>query len=399
MYRGHGKGSNIQQWLDWFQFNQCYYHLTYLTFSFSFDRSTYNKINVKLISKSIYGYLKIIQLLRKEQFDVIYIQGLYDFKVHLLLLIFGRTKFKILNIWNNVNYKKALQGWSRHAYRYILHRVDRIHFNWYNTHDRFTNIFPSLKHKCAVYFWGLHGDFFEGPDQPSSFTNAFLAGIPDHMTVALCPKSINKYNRFDTVISALGELKQSDNSLLKNFCFYIWTGNFIDLKILSEIRAQIGYFGLQNNVFIIEHPRLPFSDMIHIWNRADFSINIVDADQLSTSVLEPIYLNKDIILSDIDSYRYLNRHFALNIQLISNNPSDIASAIKTKLTIKTDKAELSRRSKVIGDHFNFNENISKIIRSLEQQISLQPAAKEKQMPLDKKLLKWVDKLSQEHNSD
>ena len=399
MYRGHGKGSNIQQWLDWFQFYQSCHHLTYLTFSFSFDRTQYNKINIKLFTKSIRGYLKIIQFLLKEKFDVIYIQGLYEFKLHLLLLIFGRAKLRILNIWNNVNYKKAVKGRERYLYRYILHRIDRINFNWYNTYYNFTNTFPTLKHKCAVHFWGLHGKFFEDAAQPSNFTKAFLAGISDHKTVAFCPKSINKYNRFDTVISALNKLKQSDRTLLKNFYFYIWTGNFVDSRILSELKAEIEYLGLQNNVFIVEHPRISFSDMVHIWNRVDFSINIVDADQLSTSVLEPIYLKKDIILSDIDSYRYLNRRFALNIRLTPNNPDDIASAIKTTLTKKTDKTELSRRSKVIEEHFNFNENISKIIRSFEHRISLRPDFKEMSMTLNKKPLKMTSKLLQKHKSE
>ena len=102
---------------------------------------------------------------------------------------------------------------------------------------------------------------------------------------------------------------------------------------------------------------------------------------------------------DIDSYRYLNRRFALNIRLTPNNPDDIASAIKTTLTKKTDKTELSRRSKVIEEHFNFNENISKIIRSFEHRISLRPDFKEMSMTLNKKPLKMTSKLLQKHKSE
>lgn len=366
MYRGHGQGTNIQPWLDWFQHFSDKHRLTYLAFNFSFDRSKYDNIDIRIFFRSILGFLKIIQFLRKHHFDVVYIHGLYEWKVHLLLLIFSRTKLKLLNIWNNVNYLKARRNWSFLFYRFILQKVDRINFNWYNTHHNFIETYPYLKQKCMVCPWGLQSTFFDSEKPKSDLVSAFLNQIPDDVTVAFCPKSINKYNRHDLVISAISMLKHSDENLLQKFKFYIWTGNFVSEKIMKALKKQIKACALTDTVIIVKYPHVSFSDMVHIWKRTDLAINIVDVDQLSVSVLEPLYMKKDIVLSDIDAYRFLNEKLSLNLTLTKNDPTDIAQAIKQIMTQTVSDEERTRRRQIISNHFNFDQNIKRLMQSIQK---------------------------------
>ena len=62
----------------------------------------------------------------------------------------------------------------------------------------------------------------------------------------------------------------------------------------------------------------------------DCCLQLLNNDQLSTSLLEPMLLNKEIIASDIYAYRSLNEKEGLNINLIANQAHIVAKKMQEK---------------------------------------------------------------------
>ena len=185
------------------------------------------------------------------------------------------------------------------------------------------------------------------------------------------PKSILKPVRYDLLIQALAILKSSEiKEKLQNFKIVIWIGNAKNNELLNYYKEMIDNLRVKDNIRFVDHPYVPFSDIYYLWQQANFAINFVDNDQLSTTVIEPILLGKETLLSDITAYQYLNKLWDLKIKLVQNTPEAIAEGLKKMiLTLgNEDKTLLDYRKEVVKREFQFDKNIEKIMEFLKDKI-------------------------------
>jgi glycosyltransferase involved in cell wall biosynthesis len=371
---GPGYGHNIHPWLEYFQRKAPEHQLSFLCKSFEFNRSDFSAINIVE-----YGgrrsFLPTLLGLRHERFDILYIHGAYHPIVTLFYLYLINHKRSVVNVWGYRVVERSHQGdWrDRLLYGHIFNIVDHVFCNWYGTKNLFEDYYPDHREKTVLSTWGLHNVWFLGGSVPgpSEFTRAFLASIPGDRIVCFWPKSIIEPTRFDVVVAALKEINSENRSVLQNFCLYVWLGNVEDKDYRAMLEAQVEDFGLGDHIKFVDHPYVPFSDMVHLWRRAAFGINIVSNDQLSTTVLEPMLMGKDVLLSDIEAYQHLNSRYDLRLNLVRNTPQEVAQGLTSMIAAdasQKDQALLDYRSQVVRQGFHFDRNVDKLVAFLCEQV-------------------------------
>ena len=90
---------------------------------------------------------------------------------------------------------------------------------------------------------------------------------------------------------------------------------------------------------------------------------LVKDDQLSTALLEPLILKKEVIASNIYPFqKLLDLYPALELKFVENSPNDIAQRMVDVMNNKlTSDLVFENRKKIIGKEFNFDNNIEKMI--------------------------------------
>ncbi len=317
--------------------------------------------NLKVLSYESKFTIEIISELKKESF--IWVHGGYDIK-QLLAILYYKNKNSILsiNLWGekvaSMSIKNNLRG---RVYKYIFNKANILHCNWYGVYDLIKYKYKNAK----VHPWGLVDDFFnEDSDGLSEFANNFLKSLPKDKVKFFYPKSILPVSGQLEVIDACNILK---DELGSSFVVYLWSGNALDEYMRNECSVRIKKYGLEETVQIIEHPYLPFSDIKEIWGKMDCGLQIAKSDQLSTSFLEPQYLQKEIIATSIAAYVAYNEKFETNLRLVSVDAIEISKAMKEIINggdIVKPKV-LAHRKSIIENEFNFSKNIINFLRDHE----------------------------------
>ncbi len=369
---GPGYGHNIQPWLEYYENRSPGHQLFFLCNEFKFERRDFPHIHVLEYGGRRGRLIRTLLSLRKERFDVLYIHGAFSPSHALLLLYLVNCKRSVVNVWGYSVLERARSAalGKRFLFRHVLGRVDNVFLNWHGTKARFESYFPHLRQKAVLTPWGLHNDWFQGGNvrEPSEFTRNFLARISPGARVCFWPKSLVRPNRFDLVIAALDRIKSADPDLLGDFVLYIWPGNVGDDAYRSELNAMVRDMQLQRHIVFVDHPYVAFADMYHLWQRADFGLNIADYDQLSTTVLEPMLLGKDVLLSDIEAYRFLNEEYSLGLELVRNEVEEVAAGLRRMLvgSHRPSQALLDHRRRVVEREFRFDTNVDKIMDFLAE---------------------------------
>ena len=135
-------------------------------------------------------------------------------------------------------------------------------------------------------------------------------------------------------------------------------------------KKDIESFELTENLEIVYHDFLPFYDIIKIWEHVDVGMQIVKNDQLSTTLLEPLVLKKEIMVSDIYPYQMINEHYPeLELKLTKNDPVSIAQNMENLINgDETSDSILENRKHLIEKEFNFEKNIQKMMDYYQQLI-------------------------------
>jgi hypothetical protein len=99
-----------------------------------------------------------------------------------------------------------------------------------------------------------------------------------------------------------------------------------------------------------------------IWNEMDCALQIVDQDQFSSSVTEPLYLGKEIILSNIRAYQVLEEKFGLNMNMIDNNVYELYRIMKKIISGEDIASEKEKKNRIefVKEHLNFSKNLKKM---------------------------------------
>ncbi|MCT4622786.1 MAG: hypothetical protein N4A46_04115, partial [Schleiferiaceae bacterium] len=256
---------------------------------------------------------------------------------------------------------KSLKEDSRKAkfYNQFLHKCDVLQCTWFSTlnllkEQGFTN--------TEMLRWGMVEEKFADLTDysPNQFTQNFVSQLPSDDYKFFFPKSVSGGNRHDLIIDACVALKEKG---IENYKVYFWLGNFNLEEKIEDYRKKIEANGLTNNIEFVRHEFVNHKDVQHIWRQMDCGLQILDADQLSTSFQEPQLYQKEIIASNIPSYQLFQQHFEVKLDLILNNSGELAKRMEGLITGKysTNEVEKAKRRNVLLEHYRFNSNMVKIL--------------------------------------
>ena len=371
---GYGQGNNIEPWLDFFQNNETPYKLTFICDAFSYNREDYTKIKIIELKKKSFSLIVLLIFLIRNQFDILYIHGLYDFAVRITLLLFSKTRIKCLNIWNNKNYKKASplnrNFIKRHLYHFLLSKADRIYFTWYGTKIEFEEFFPEFKTKIHLNPWGLRKEVLDlgsGIIPEDEFTKHYLNEVKSGEFFIFWPETMSEHEHVDTFIQALKILKDKYPLRVLLFCghqndqdrYIIYLESLIRELELNFVDLKVGHY-------------ISFTDIMSIWERSDLAIKLSTKDQLSSGILEALYFKNPMVLNDWTPYKKLKEE-GLMVYLTELSAEEIAKHLSEILEkLKKDKhyfhsyGEINRG--IIKKHFNFEKNIQNIFNRLGEEL-------------------------------
>lgn len=294
----------------------------------------------------------------KEKYDVIYNLGLCGI-MHAPLYLFAIKKSILaFEIWSNSVLDSAYshKSFSEKIDAFILKKTDLVCQYWWGIKEKFVNLFPQYENKWLMYPLGYSDIYFsdEKHHPESEYVKNFLAKIPDDQIVCFWPRSIIPSTNHGLTIEALGKIKAENPDLLSKFKLYIWAGNLDHTDCRKKIDDGIKKYGLHENIEIIRHPFVPKNDIFAIEERTDFFINIVNADVLSSFIMEMICSKKPFVLSNLRTFQFLNENYGLDIPMVENNVNEIADAIKTILmgNEKTTNKEFENRKQLCRKYFS-----------------------------------------------
>ncbi|PCJ25137.1 MAG: hypothetical protein COA97_08290 [Flavobacteriales bacterium] len=356
---GPAYGHNIQPFIEFFEANTSYE----LTFAYSgqndFLASTKN---VKFIeySKSLFSLLKLTSTIKKE-YDIIWYHGGYELNILRFIFLFKHKNTKIvLNVWgehiprimlkNNAESKKYLKYYKK---AYI------IQCNWFGVQKLLLTNFP--EDKLPVLLWGLDATFFKRTNSVlRPVTQDFIESIDTEKINFFYPKSFTEASDHDCIIEAVKLLKEKG---AYQFCVYFWTGNVSRGNFEKDAVEKIKRYQLEEFIKIEQHEFLPFIDIKAIWEKMDCGLQISINDQLSSTLLEPMYLKRELIATNIEPYQILLEKFPeLELHLIERKPKALAFRMDDFIDGNTTSdAVLENRKKVIEKEFNFKKNIQKMM--------------------------------------
>jgi hypothetical protein len=373
---GPGRGANISTILEYFNDNK---RISASLIAQEWDFPDNDFANISIIeyyhsNKLLRRIRLLFKLISLPRFDILYIQGgtvIYDL---IIVFLFGRYRKSVFNIWGEaiINYmsKKSIQGY---LYRRILKRMTRIQCNWYGTYNLLIEQDQHFIKNSIVIPWGLKSSFINNKLSISDFMKGILERIPSQKIVLLNMRSISEYNGISSLLRAISLIKVRNNDLFQKILLIFWPGNNIDEQIRDYILKYIKDNDLGNHVWYTEHPYLPDSEIRCLIERANIVLNIVKHDQLSISLLEALYLKKEMIITDIAPYKIFDEKYSLKLPLTRNDPDSIAyeviKVVSRVLNNQENKQLAEYRKSIIESNFIMKKNYNSIMKLFEEILS------------------------------
>lgn len=373
---GPGHGNNIDAFLDLLFLRQDF-EVTLLALECRVDRAKFPLLKVEEyghangLLKKLKSYLKMIQLPRHDILMILGGSNLYEVIPALLLIRRRRTAF---NTWGETIPRQiGEKSTNAFLYRIVLKSVDAIFCNWYGVRNILLKNAPELEPKIYIQGWGLSTDFTEQKTVVSEFTKDYIKSVPDERVVFLNIRSIDFYNEIGKILDALLILKNSYPEYFKRVLYVFWHGNNVREVLLNQILNFINEHGLKDHLWCVKHPFIPTSDIRHIVDAADVVVNFVNRDQLSSSVLEAMYLKKQLIMSDIEAYRILNEECGTKLNLIPVTTEALVNEMKftidnvNKSSLQTELMDL--RKSIVEKRFTRINNAPAIAAKFKEILS------------------------------
>jgi|GEM_PF-2413944 len=365
---GPPKGHNIKLYLDFFQHNSNTYKLTYVfTGKQRYPLNEFSNITFIDYKKDFFQFLKLI-ISGFRGFELIWIHNWVKFYIVLINLWFKNKSVKLnFSVWSEPLprelYKSTIKGF---IYRYIFKKSDSVQNLWYGTYNLINRRLKGVN--LQVIPWGLSKIYYNHKDECITQEAAsFIKELPKDKVKFFWPKSISYASRHDLIIEAAELLK---NEGISNFVVYFWLGNAINPQIFKDLVQLIKDKEVEEYIKIVEHEFLPFEDIIQIWKAMDVGLQIASHDALSTSLLEPLFFKKEVIVTNIEPYEILKEKFDFEIDLINQDKNELKKAMSSLITgNKTSGIELEKRQNAVSLNFNFEENIKKQIIAATSQSS------------------------------
>lgn len=360
---GPAYGHNIETFIEYFQHHKKYKVDFVYTGNDDFAKDEkYAALNFIKITLYPHLVIQLIYLIRKKP-DLIWVHASNIY--HLLFLNLFRSKKTILNIniWSEkVPRLAAGNSFKGKLWKYILGKADYVQCNWYGTKKLVNQIVDS---EVVVFPWGLHQDYFEDEEKEiSKIAQDFVNDLPKDKVKFFYPKSITFASDHIAVVDAANDLVQKG---IKNFIVYFWMGNVLDKKMELELRAKIKSLNLDDFIKIEQHDYISYSDIKFIWSKMDIGMQIAIFDQFSTSVIEPMLMKKELIITKIEPYiKLIELYPDIALKLIERSADNISNEMSNYiLGDRSNDGILESRAKMVRDEFNFNENLSKMLAFYE----------------------------------
>jgi len=366
---GFGWGNNIEPWLDYFQMTHKQHKLSFFCNNFQFDKDKYPDIEIvelNTVNPILAGIRKKVS---GREFDLVYIQGLYDYPVIFFLLLFTKARIKAINIWNNTNFKKGTlknkKIWQIPFYRIIFRLADKIIFTWYGTFKDFSETFHFSRDKLLIKPWGVRERILNEKLQiTNNFTKTFLSGLSQNDIFLFWPESISPDEHIDKFLNALVGLPETLSVKVLIFSGHQKEENYYYRHLLKIIRNHnLSFVEIKIGLY------LPYTDIMALWERADLTLKLSSKDQLSNGIIEAMYFRTPIILNDWYPYRKLQEK-GFQVELTPLTVKNIREHIETMLVnIQSNRFFYHDSGKhnreIVKKYFNFDKNIMELITNLE----------------------------------
>lgn len=364
---GPGRGHNITYTLGFL--NNCSSIETYfLTSNYSFNKDAFPNIHV-IDYYNTNKFIRILKLswkcLSLHRFDILFMQSDIGYYVYILKALVRFNKF-VFEIWsepiiNNLSSK----GFVGNISRAHLHSADVIVCNWYGTYNNLQSLYPVLSLKSIVLPWGLRRYLLETHEIQSIFLKNVLNQIETDRFVLLNMRSLSDYNAVEIFLQAILIVRERNFEVFKQLYVVFWHGNNVDPVKINFVKDFILDNNMERFAWCDEHPFLAQSDIKHLLMRSNAVVNLVKHDQLSTSILEAMYLKKELLCSNIEPYRIFNERYAAYLTLLDNDPNAIANEIirlvLNRADVNASEELLNYRKSIIDENFSPARNELKMI--------------------------------------
>jgi hypothetical protein len=280
----------------------------------------------------------------------------------LLFFLFFRNKkdLFVINIWSEKIPRLILSNSIKgRLWKYALSKGDYIQCNWYGTEELLKKSMEDSN--IVVHPWGLHEDYFKTEyNNIGDIALNFVEKLPKDKVKFYYPKSITFSSDHDAIIDAVADLVKKSTT---NFVVYFWMGNILDKKQEKVLVEKIRQLELSDFIKMEKHNYISYNDIKYIWSHMDVGLQIAIFDQLSSTLLEPMLMQKEVIATDIEPYRKLNELYSnINLKLISRNSGELSKAMKYYVEGGGSSQSLILARKImVEDEFNFSNNLEKTL--------------------------------------
>lgn len=372
---GPGHGNNLNVVLDLLAATNVF-DISLLTQKYHSQNSDYSGIPIFEFyhrSRFVRRVITLITIIKVPSQDIMCILGGSNLYEVVPAMLFIRRKKTIFNIWSEgVPNTIGHSNFKSLIYKKVFSACDLIWCNWHGTANLLLRNAPTLQAKVRVQAWGLNQDFLQAKPIEHDFTKTFVSALPKDRVSFINMRSLTAYNEVDLILEATALIRDHNPDYYSKLLMIFWHGNNIDDGLLHGIKQHIKAYGMQDAIWCVDHPFLPSSDIRHVVEAVDVVVNYVKHDQLSLSMLEALYLEKQIIASDILAYRILNEKLETQLRLTPLNAKalayDICACMKQVLDGEIDGELLVKRKRIVEANFGRDSVINGLAAMIKQNI-------------------------------
>lgn len=294
--------------------------------------------------------------------DIVHIHGMYN--IYLVLpLFFINTRPKIImNVWGsdfNIMFNEKLK--NRIVFKKILKKSRLIWANWLAMADNLRARFPKYNNKIRTLPLGVTDELFtESTEEDKNFIKKKFNIQKDEYLIVYT-RGFKMNSNYHQILKALGRMNQ-DVPPYKVVFQHFKNNPFMD----QYLQQLIDENNLQKNISI-SHADLSDGEMKALYELADLTFSVTGKEQFSRTIHESILSNTNLILNDIEPYRYLKYFFNWNVNLVDvNDEEQLGRKIEYYITYKPE-TNWEYERKFIEKIFKF-ENKEELFKSVYQDL-------------------------------